>query len=96
MLQGSTVLVARVYTNHHFIEYRAFAGFRCYKCGARNEEIDYSPCEYVRIILQEDKMTTISWKDIIESHTAYLDKNGMPEDMYVDPAEVDYDSKENQ
>lgn len=32
-------------------------------------------------------MTTISWKDIIESHTAYLDKNGMPEDMYVDSAE---------
>lgn len=40
-------------------------------------------------------MTTISWKDIIESHTAYLDKNGYPEDMYVDSAEVDYDSWES-
>jgi hypothetical protein len=41
-------------------------------------------------------MSTISWKDVIESQTVYLDANGMPEDMYVDPAEVDYDSKENQ
>lgn len=32
-------------------------------------------------------MTTISWKDVIESAEAELDKNGMPEDMYVDPAE---------
>jgi len=40
-------------------------------------------------------MTTVSWKDIIESHRAYLNENGMPEDMYVDPAEIDYDSKES-
>jgi hypothetical protein len=46
-------------------------------------------------IQQEDSMTTVSWKDLIESHRAYLDKNGMPEDMYVDPAEIDYDSKES-
>lgn len=32
-------------------------------------------------------MTTISWKDIIESQVAELDEHGMPEDMYVDPAE---------
>ena len=46
-------------------------------------------------IQQEDSMTTVSWKDVIESHIAYLDKNGMPEDMYVDSGEVDYDSKES-
>jgi hypothetical protein len=32
-------------------------------------------------------MSTISWKDIIESQHAELDQHGMPEDMYVDPAE---------
>jgi hypothetical protein len=32
-------------------------------------------------------MTTISWKDIIESQITELDKYGTPEDMYVDPAE---------
>lgn len=32
-------------------------------------------------------MTTISWKDIIESQVTELDEHGMPEDMYVDPAE---------
>lgn len=32
-------------------------------------------------------MTTISWKDIIESQHAELDEHGTPEDMYVDPAE---------
>lgn len=32
-------------------------------------------------------MTTISWKDIIESQEAELTEHGMPEDMYVDPAE---------
>jgi hypothetical protein len=38
-------------------------------------------------IQQEDKMNTISWKDIIESQQAELDKYGMPEDLYTDPAE---------
>lgn len=46
-------------------------------------------------IQQGDKMTTISWKDLIESHRAYLNEYGVHEDMYVDPAEVDYDSKES-
>ena len=32
-------------------------------------------------------MTTISWKDIIESAHAELDEHGMPEDLYTDPAE---------
>lgn len=32
-------------------------------------------------------MTTISWKDVIESQITELDKYGTPEDMYVDPAE---------
>lgn len=32
-------------------------------------------------------MTTISWKDIIESQLAELDEYGMPEDLYTDPAE---------
>jgi hypothetical protein len=32
-------------------------------------------------------MTTISWKDIIESQLSELDEHGTPEDMYVDPAE---------
>jgi hypothetical protein len=32
-------------------------------------------------------MNTISWKDIIESQQAELDKYGMPEDLYTDPAE---------
>lgn len=32
-------------------------------------------------------MTTISWKDIIESQLSELDEHGMPEDTYVDPAE---------
>jgi hypothetical protein len=40
-------------------------------------------------------MTTVSWKDIIESHHAELDKNGVPEDQWVDSGEVDYDSKES-
>lgn len=40
-------------------------------------------------------MTTISWKDLIESSIAYVNEYGMPEDMYVDSAEVDYDSWES-
>lgn len=37
-------------------------------------------------------MTTISWKDIIESQEEYLDKYGFPEDSYSDPAESVDDS----
>jgi len=37
-------------------------------------------------------MTTISWKDIIESSVEYVDKYGTPEDMYVDPAESTEDA----
>lgn len=48
---------------------------RCIFCGEFNNQ-------------QEDKtMDTISWKDIIESQYTELDEHGMPEDMYVDPAE---------
>ena len=36
-------------------------------------------------------MTTISWKDIIESQITELDKYGTPEDMYQDPAESTQD-----
>lgn len=35
-------------------------------------------------------MTTISWKDIIESQEAEINEHGFPEDMWVDPAEQDY------
>ena len=46
-------------------------------------------------IQQEDKMNTIqSWKEVIELHHAELDKD-YPEDLWVDPAEVDYDSDES-
>jgi hypothetical protein len=46
-------------------------------------------------IQQEDKMNTIqSWKEIVELYLAELDKD-YPEDLWVDPAEVDYDSKES-
>lgn len=37
-------------------------------------------------------MSTISWKDIIESQEEYLDKYGFPEDSYSDPAESVEDS----
>jgi hypothetical protein len=44
---------------------------------------------------QEDRMNTIqSWKEIIELHHAELDKD-YPEDLWVDPAEINYDSKED-
>ena len=44
---------------------------------------------------QEDKMNTIqSWKEIVELYLAELDKD-YPEGLWVDPAEVDYDSKES-
>jgi hypothetical protein len=36
-------------------------------------------------------MTTISWKDIIESSIEYTNTYGMPEDMYIDPAEREYE-----
>jgi hypothetical protein len=36
---------------------------------------------------QEDRMTTVSWKDVIESQITELDNYGTPEDMYTDPAE---------
>jgi hypothetical protein len=32
-------------------------------------------------------MTTVSWKDVIESQITELDNYGTPEDMYTDPAE---------
>lgn len=37
-------------------------------------------------------MSTISWKDIIESQEEYLDKYGFPESTYSDPAESVEDS----
>ena len=44
---------------------------------------------------QEDRMNTVqSWKEVIELHHAELDKD-YPEDLWVDPAEVNYDSKED-
>jgi hypothetical protein len=44
---------------------------------------------------QEDRMNTIqSWKEVIELHHAELDKD-YPEDLWVDPAEINYDSKED-
>lgn len=43
-------------------------------------------------IQQEDNVSTISWKDIIESQEAELDKYGVPEDFYSDPAESTEDS----
>ena len=46
-------------------------------------------------IQQEDKMDTISWKDLIESSIAYANEYGVPEDLYVDPTEIDYDSWES-
>jgi hypothetical protein len=46
-------------------------------------------------IAQEDKMNTIqSWKEVIELHHAELIQD-YPEILWVDPAEVDYDSKES-
>jgi len=46
-------------------------------------------------IAQEDKMNTVqSWKEVIELHHAELIQD-YPEDLWVDPAEVDYDSKES-
>ena len=38
-------------------------------------------------IQREDSMTTVSWKDIVESSTTYMNEYGMPEDLYTDPAE---------
>lgn len=44
---------------------------------------------------QEDRMNTVqSWKEVIELHHAELDKD-YPEDLWVDPAEINYDSKED-
>ena len=40
-------------------------------------------------------MTTINWKDLIESSIEYANQYGVPEDLYVDPAEIDYDSWES-
>lgn len=37
-------------------------------------------------------MTTISWKDLVESQLAALHEEGLPEDMYVDPAESTEDA----
>ena len=46
-------------------------------------------------IQQEDKMNTVqSWKEIVELYLSELAKD-YPEDLWVDPAEVDYDSKES-
>ena len=46
-------------------------------------------------IQQEDKMNTVqSWKEVIELHHAELDKD-YPEDLWTDPAETNYDSKED-
>lgn len=46
-------------------------------------------------IQQEDKMHTVqSWKEIVELHHAELIQD-YPEGLWVDPAEVDYDSKES-
>lgn len=46
-------------------------------------------------IAQEDKMNTVqSWKEIVELHHAELIKD-YPEILWVDPGEVDYDSKES-
>lgn len=40
-------------------------------------------------------MNTIqSWKEIVELYLAELDKD-YPEDLWIDPAEVDYDSRES-
>jgi len=38
--------------------------------------------------------TVQSWKEIVELHHAELIKD-YPEVLWVDPGEVDYDSKEN-
>lgn len=32
-------------------------------------------------------MSTISWKDIVESHIQYMNDYGVPEDLYSDPME---------
>ena len=46
-------------------------------------------------IAQGDKMNTVqSWKEIVELHHAELIKD-YPEVLWVDPGEVDYDSKES-
>jgi hypothetical protein len=46
-------------------------------------------------IQQEDKMHTVqSWKEIVELHHAELIQD-YPEGLWVDSAEVDYDSKES-
>lgn len=46
-------------------------------------------------IAREDKMNTIqSWKEIVELHHSELIQD-YPEGLWVDPAEVDYDSKES-
>jgi hypothetical protein len=46
-------------------------------------------------IAQGDKMNTVqSWKEIVELHHAELIKD-YPEVLWVDPGEVDYDSKED-
>jgi hypothetical protein len=46
-------------------------------------------------IAREDKMNTVqSWKEVIELHHAELIQD-YPEILWVDPAEVDYDSKES-
>ena len=57
-------------------------------------------------IAQEDSMTVRqqytpeypvqlqSWKEVIELYHSELIQN-YPEDLWVDPAEVDYDSKES-
>lgn len=37
-------------------------------------------------------MTTISWKDIVESHIQYMNDYGVPEDLYSDPSESVEDS----
>ena len=46
-------------------------------------------------IAQGDKMNTVqSWKEIVELHHAELIQD-YPEVLWVDPGEVDYDSKES-
>lgn len=36
---------------------------------------------------EESSLKTQSWKEIVELHHSELDKSGMPEDLYTDPAE---------
>ena len=61
-------------------------------CEPCRKRLPQMGCEHERQWREEMKIQ--SWKEVIELHHAELDKD-YPEDLWVDPAEINYDSKED-